>query len=122
MADKEKIRVERFNGINFGFWKMQIEDCLYKKDLYLSQQKNPQTKKDVRWWVEDPRSKSPKGDPIVLGIDDCFHHLQGKDDQRLDGSTIEDVRGTIGIKQGIIDEKVIQPKDGGQQKRRWAFQ
>jgi len=27
MANKEKIRVEKFNGVNFGLWKIKIEDC-----------------------------------------------------------------------------------------------
>ena len=35
MADEKKIRVERLNGVNFEFWKMQIKDYLYQKDLYL---------------------------------------------------------------------------------------
>jgi len=30
MADEGKIRVERFNKVNFGFWKMQIKDYLYQ--------------------------------------------------------------------------------------------
>ncbi|VFQ63678.1 unnamed protein product [Cuscuta campestris] len=33
MAD-EKIKIEKFDGSDFGFWKMQIEDVLYQKDLY----------------------------------------------------------------------------------------
>ena len=33
MVGEGKIRVERFNSV---FWKMQIEDYLYQKDLYLS--------------------------------------------------------------------------------------
>jgi len=35
MADEGKIRVERFNGVNFEFWKMWIQDYLYRNDLYL---------------------------------------------------------------------------------------
>ena len=27
--------IEKFDGINFGFWKMQIEDYLYGKKLHL---------------------------------------------------------------------------------------
>lgn len=30
----EKISIKQFDGSNFGFWKMQIEDYLYSKDLY----------------------------------------------------------------------------------------
>jgi len=44
------------------------------------------------------RSKSPRGDPIALGIDRYLQRLQGKDNQRLDGGAIEDVRETFSIK------------------------
>jgi hypothetical protein len=36
MAEEGRLRIEKFDGSNFGFWKMQVEDCLYQKDLYLS--------------------------------------------------------------------------------------
>ena len=29
-----KIGIEKFDGSDFGFWKMQIEDYLYQKDLH----------------------------------------------------------------------------------------
>ena len=35
MAEDGKFRVEKFNGQNFSLWKMQMEDYLYQKDLYL---------------------------------------------------------------------------------------
>ena len=60
----------------------------------------------------DSRSKSPKGDPTVPGIDGCLQRLQGKDDQTLNDGAIEDVRETIGVKQGILDEEIVQPKNG----------
>ena len=28
-------RIKKFNGTNFGYWRMQIEDYLYKKKLNL---------------------------------------------------------------------------------------
>ena len=28
-------RIEKFDGTNFGFWRMQIEDYLYRKKLHL---------------------------------------------------------------------------------------
>ena len=35
-TDEEgKFRVEKFNGQNYRLWKMQMEDYLYQKDLYL---------------------------------------------------------------------------------------
>ena len=35
MAEDLKVRVEKFNGQNYPLWKMQMEDYLYQKDLYL---------------------------------------------------------------------------------------
>ena len=35
IAEDVKFRVEKFNDQNFPLWKMQIEDYLYQKDLYL---------------------------------------------------------------------------------------
>ena len=52
------------------------------------------------------------GDPIIPGINNCLQCLQRKYDQRLDGGATKYVRETLIIKQGILDEKVIQPKDG----------
>ena len=28
-------RIEKFDGTDFGFWRMQIEDYLYRKKLHL---------------------------------------------------------------------------------------
>ncbi|KAK2965268.1 hypothetical protein RJ640_015766 [Escallonia rubra] len=35
MAKEGKGKIEKFNGMNFQWWKMQVEDYLYQKDLYL---------------------------------------------------------------------------------------
>jgi len=35
MAKDGKFRVKKFNGQKFSLWKMQMEDYLYQKDLYL---------------------------------------------------------------------------------------
>ena len=32
---EEKIKIDKFEGHDFGFWKMQIEDYLYQKKLHL---------------------------------------------------------------------------------------
>ena len=34
VADEGKVKIEKFDGADFGFWKMQIEDYLYQKKLY----------------------------------------------------------------------------------------
>ena len=36
MEEEGKFRVEKFNIENYELWKMQMEDYLYQKDLYLS--------------------------------------------------------------------------------------
>ncbi|KAE8664296.1 hypothetical protein F3Y22_tig00112801pilonHSYRG00056 [Hibiscus syriacus] len=33
-ADEGNVKIEKFGGADFGFWKMQIEDFLYQKNLY----------------------------------------------------------------------------------------
>ncbi|KAK3043083.1 hypothetical protein RJ639_001198 [Escallonia herrerae] len=35
MAEEGKGKIEKFNDMNFQWWKMQVEDYLYQKDLYL---------------------------------------------------------------------------------------
>ena len=34
MAEEGKVRIGKFDGKDFGFWKMQIEDYLYQKKLH----------------------------------------------------------------------------------------
>ena len=59
MAEDGKFRVEKFNGQNFPLWKMQMEDYLYQKDLYLPLSKK--TKKlmamtDAEWNILDKKA------------------------------------------------------------------
>ncbi|WVY97098.1 hypothetical protein V8G54_029249 [Vigna mungo] len=53
-ADIGKIKIEKFGGTDFGFWKMQIEDYLYQKKLYqpLSGHQ-PKNMKDEDWILLD---------------------------------------------------------------------
>ena len=32
--DSSKLGIEKFDGSDFSFWKMQIEDYVYQKDLH----------------------------------------------------------------------------------------
>ena len=51
---KGKFRVEKFNGQNYRLWKMQMENYLYQKDLYLSlggKAKQSTAMKDEEWEV-----------------------------------------------------------------------
>ena len=54
MLEDGKFRVEKFNGQNYQLWKMQMEDCLYQKDLFLPLgrvAKNPMAMKDEEWEI-----------------------------------------------------------------------
>ena len=59
MAEDAKFRVEKFNGQNFPLWKMQMEDYLYQKDLYLplsGKTKKPTAMTDAEWEILDRKS------------------------------------------------------------------
>jgi hypothetical protein len=59
MAEEGKLRVEKFDGSNFGFWKMQTEDYLYQKDLYLplkGKDSKPTDMTDAAWEILDRKA------------------------------------------------------------------
>ena len=59
MAKEGKFRVKKFNGQNYQLWKMQMEDYLCQKDLYLSlgrKSKQPTVMKDEEWEVLDRKA------------------------------------------------------------------
>ena len=59
MADDGKFRVEKFNGQNFALWKMQMEDYLYQKDLYLplsGKTKKLMNMTDAEWDIIDRKA------------------------------------------------------------------
>ena len=50
MTDDTKLTIEKFNGTNFAYWKIQIEDLLYQKNFYLplgGKAKKPATMSDA---------------------------------------------------------------------------
>ena len=47
-------RIEKFDGIDFEFWRMQIKDYLYGKKLHLPLLgEKPATMKDDEWTLLD---------------------------------------------------------------------
>lgn len=52
-ADEGKVRIEKFDGSDFGFWKMQIEDYLYQKNMHQPLTKKPEGMKDEDWKLLD---------------------------------------------------------------------
>ena len=56
MAEEGKLRVDKFNGQNYQLWKIQMEDYMYQKDLYLplgGKIKQLAAMKDEEWKVLD---------------------------------------------------------------------
>jgi hypothetical protein len=59
MEEDGKFRVEKFNDQNYQLWKMQMEDYLYQKDIFLPLggiTKKPKTMKDEEWEVHDRKA------------------------------------------------------------------
>ena len=52
--DSSKLGINKFDGSNFSFWKMQIEDYLYQKDLHepLTGVK-PESMTEEKWKLKD---------------------------------------------------------------------
>ena len=59
MAKEGRLKVEKFNGQGFQFWKMQMEDYLYQKDLYQpleDKTKKPSSMSDEEWGLLDRKA------------------------------------------------------------------
>ena len=62
MVEEGKFGVEKFNGQNYQLWKMQMEDYMYQKDLYLplgKKEKQRVAMKDEEWEVLDKKALGP---------------------------------------------------------------
>ena len=69
-----KFRVDKFNSQNYQLWKMQMEDYLYQKDLYLllgGKEKQPAAMKDEEWEVLD--RKAPRTIRLFLASSVAFN-------------------------------------------------
>jgi len=50
--EKDTYKIEKFNDTNFSFWRMQMEDYLYQKDLYLLIVEKLKDMSDEEWVVK----------------------------------------------------------------------
>jgi len=52
MADEIKVaRIKKFNGADFGYWKIQIEDYLYGKKLHLPLMGSKPNNMEEEWLI-----------------------------------------------------------------------
>ncbi|VFQ81831.1 unnamed protein product [Cuscuta campestris] len=58
MAEDGKFRIEKFDGIDFSWWKMQIEDLLVQKDLDVVLGDKPEKMSDADWASLDRKAMS----------------------------------------------------------------
>ncbi|KAK3036936.1 hypothetical protein RJ639_030901 [Escallonia herrerae] len=57
MAEEGKGKIDKFNGMNFQWWKMQVEDYLYQKDLYLPLvEEKPEAMNASEWAILDRKA------------------------------------------------------------------
>ncbi|VFQ90050.1 unnamed protein product, partial [Cuscuta campestris] len=58
MAEDGKFRIEKFDGTDFSWWKMQIEDLLVQKDLDVVLGDKPEKMSDANWAGLDRKAMS----------------------------------------------------------------
>ncbi|KAL2248266.1 UNVERIFIED_CONTAM: Retrovirus-related Pol polyprotein from transposon TNT 1-94 [Sesamum indicum] len=69
-----KFPVERFNGSDFGFWRMQMEAYLYRKDLYEPLAEKSEKTSDEEWKVLDRKAMRA----IILSLSrNVAYHVKG---------------------------------------------
>ena len=57
IAEESKSKIEKFDGSDFAYWKSQMEDYLYQKDLYrplLGKEKGKKRRSQMvigRYWI-----------------------------------------------------------------------
>ena len=53
MAESSKLQIEKFDGKDFAWWKMQIEDLLVQKDLDAVLGEKPEKMTQAEWEILD---------------------------------------------------------------------
>ena len=90
MSDEIKGGMEKFNSTNFQWWKMQMEDYLYQKDLYLPLLgKQPRDMSDDDWAILDRKALAQI--QLCLTKSVGFKCFQAENDSGPDGTSHETV-------------------------------
>ena len=58
MTEDGKFRIEKFDGTDFSWWRMQIADLLVQKDLDVVLGDKPETMSDAQWSGFDRKAMS----------------------------------------------------------------
>ncbi|KAD4179733.1 hypothetical protein E3N88_28324 [Mikania micrantha] len=58
MAEDGKVAIEKFNGSDFGWWKMQVEALLCQKDLDVALGDKPEKMDQADWELKDKKARA----------------------------------------------------------------
>ena len=103
--------IEKFDGKDFGFWRMQIEDYLYGKKLHLLLLgKKPGTMKAEKWALLDRQVLGV----IKLTLSSFVAHNVVKEKTTADlMKALSGMYEKLSAKQqGAFDEEIVQSEDG----------
>ena len=85
MVEEGKFRVNKFNRQNNPLWKMQMEDYMYQKDLYLPVGEKRKTTYDYEGWRMGGSSQKRNGNNMdVPGFVVGFEYVKIKYNWRFD--------------------------------------
>ena len=99
MEEDGRFRVKKFNGQNFPLWKMQMEDYLYQKDLYLplsGKTKKPATMTDAEWNILDRKALGTVRLCLVASV--AFNILKETTTEGLIKALVKLYEKTLGLK------------------------
>ena len=106
--ESSKIGIEKFDGSDFGFWKMQIEDCIRK--IFTNPVGGDAGYHD-HGAVEAQGSTSLKAYPVDTIKKRGVQYHQVEDNVRSVERAVEYVRKTVGYEQGVFDAEIVQSTD-----------
>jgi hypothetical protein len=85
MVEDGKFKVEKFNNQNYQLWKMQMEDYLYQKDLFLPlgrKEKKSVSMKDEEWEILDRKALGMIW--LCLEVSSGFQYFKRNDNEGSD--------------------------------------
>ncbi|PKI72820.1 hypothetical protein CRG98_006800 [Punica granatum] len=74
--DGGKLMIEKFDGSDYGFWRMQIKDYLYGKDLWQPLENKSIGMAEAEWKVLDRKAMSVIRLPLSRNV--AFHTAKEK--------------------------------------------
>jgi len=89
--EEGKVRIEKFDdGSDFGFWKMQIEDYLYQKKLYLPlTRQKPTDMEQAEWDLLDRQTLGVIRLTCDISQECCVQYHEREHNRRFDEGIVK---------------------------------